>query len=183
MKKYIAFVTCIVLMLFTLAGCSTQKQEKNDDLHIVSSFYPVYIMLANITQGAQNVEIENMTSTNVGCLHDYTLTTTDLKKLEEADIFVVGGVENFMLNVSNTYPDLQIINSIAEIPNVISDEHGTNNHMWLDISNYISQVKVIAEELAKIDPANQAVYEENGKAYIQELEEIRRLGKRRIYNQ
>ena len=40
-------------------------------------------MLLNITEGAQNVSVENMTSNNVGCLHDYTLTTNDLIKLEK----------------------------------------------------------------------------------------------------
>ena len=73
-------------------------------------------MLANITDGAQNVKIENMASNSTGCLHDYTLTTTDLKKLEQANVFVTSGVENFMVNVSRTYPELLVINSTVEIP-------------------------------------------------------------------
>lgn len=177
MKKYVAMITCIMILLLTLAGCGMQNQEKKGEFRIVSSFYPVYIMLTNITEGAQGIKVENMTSTNVGCLHDYTLTTTDLKKLEQADVFITGGVENFMVNVSNTYPELLVINSTAEVPNIISDEHGTNNHMWLDISNYISQVEIITEELIKCNPENKAIYEKNSNAYIQELEEIRNWAK------
>lgn len=181
MKKHIAILTCIMILLLTLTGCRTQNIEEEGEFRIVSSFYPTYIMLVNITQGVQNVEIENMSSTNTGCLHDYTLTTTDLKKLEDADVFITSGVENFMNNISATYPDLQIIDSIANAPNSISDEHGINNHMWLDISNYISQVKIIAKQLSQINPENESIYEENSNAYIQALEEIRKLGKRRIY--
>ena len=173
MKKYIVIITCMVTLLFTLTGCGTQNKEKKGEFKIVSSFYPVYIMLANITDGAQNVKIENMASNSTGCLHDYTLTTTDLKKLEQANVFVTSGVENFMVNVSSTYPELLIINSTTEIPNIISDEQEINNHMWLDISNYISQVKVITEELVKCNPENKSIYEENSNTYVQELEEIR----------
>ena len=177
MKKYISIIICIITLLFTLTGCGTQKEDKDNEFTIVSSFYPVYIMLANITEGAENVKIENMAETNDGCLHNYTLTTADLIKLEGADVFVTGGVENFITKVSSTYTELLIINTIAEVPNVISDEHGINNHMWLDISNYISQVKIIAEELAKIDPANEAIYKQNMQSYIQELEEVKNWAK------
>ncbi len=177
MKKYIVIITCMVTLLFTLTGCGTQNKEKKGEFKIVSSFYPVYIMLANITDGAQNVKIENMASNSTGCLHDYTLTTTDLKKLEQANVFVTSGVENFMVNVSRTYPELLVINSTVDIPNIISDEQEINNHMWLDISNYISQVKVITEELVKCNPENKSIYEENSNTYVQELEEIRNWAK------
>ena len=101
----------------------------------------------------------------------------DLKKLEQANVFVTSGVENFMVNVSRTYPELLVINSTVEIPNIISDEQEINNHMWLDISNYISQVKVITEELDKCNPENKSIYEENSNTYVQELEEIRNWSK------
>ncbi len=177
MKKYFVIITLIIVLLITLTGCTTNNIVKKDEFSIVSSFYPVYTILENITQGAQNVKVENMTSTNIGCLHDYTLTTTDLKKLEQADIFIASGVENFIDSINNTYPNLKIINSTTDAPNIISDEQGINNHMWLDISNYIWQVKVITKNLIECNPENKTTYEENSNSYIQELEELKTWAK------
>ena len=79
---------------------TTRKHEevKNDNFKIVTSFYPIYVMTANITQNVPDVELVNMTEANVGCLHDYTISTTDMKKIEKADIYIQNGLglESFM---------------------------------------------------------------------------------------
>ena len=101
MKKVI-FITILILLLIFAIFLFTQnnKKEENTDSKytIVTSFYPIYIMALNVTDGANNVEVLNMADTNVGCLHDYTLTTTDMRKIENADIFIQNGLglENFI---------------------------------------------------------------------------------------
>ena len=101
MKKII-FITIliIVLILALFLFANNGKKEENIDSKytIVTSFYPIYIMALNVTDGANNVEVLNMADTNVGCLHDYTLTTTDMRKIENADIFIQNGLglENFI---------------------------------------------------------------------------------------
>ena len=47
----------------------------------------MYIIVRNITDGANNVQLVNMTEQNTGCIHDYTLTTNDMKKIS---IFIIG---------------------------------------------------------------------------------------------
>ena len=106
MKKTIKLI-CILLILIILTGCTTTKQEKDDKFKIVTSFYPIYIIALNLTDGIDNVIVENMTETNVGCLHDYTLTTNDLIKLEDADVFIQNGlgIETFIQKVTESYSD------------------------------------------------------------------------------
>ena len=41
----------------------------------------MYIIALNLTKDAKNIELNNMTDSSIGCLHNYTLTTNDLKKI------------------------------------------------------------------------------------------------------
>ena len=95
----------IVLLLLAvgtilLAGCGAQTatKEHSGNFHIVTSFYPMYIDAINITRGVDGVTVTNMTKPQTGCLHDYQLTTEDMKTLEKADAFIVNGagMESFL---------------------------------------------------------------------------------------
>ena len=97
MKK-LAILLLVVLSMLTMAGCGTQSQSAKKDFTIVTSFYPMYIDVINITKGVDGVKVVNMTKPQTGCLHDYQLTTEDMKTLEKADLFVANGagMENFL---------------------------------------------------------------------------------------
>ncbi|MCI8485877.1 MAG: hypothetical protein HFJ20_01985 [Clostridia bacterium] len=53
----------IIALLLTLTGC-TKENDNNENYKIVTSFYPVYIMTYNITDGANMIELTNMADTN-----------------------------------------------------------------------------------------------------------------------
>lgn len=96
-KKWI--ITLIVILLVAIIiwlGIAnknrTQINQTENNFKIVTSFYPIYVMTLNITQGAQNIDLVNMTETNIGCLHDYTLSTNDMKKIENANAFIENGL-------------------------------------------------------------------------------------------
>ena len=131
-------------------------------------------MTLNITDGANNVEISNMTDTNVGCLHNYTLQTQDLKKVETADLFIQNGldIENFMDKLVSTFSNLKVVNSTEKIEDVIEDEDEKNGHTWLSINNYIKQVREISENLEKNNEENNTVYQSNTTKYVEQLEKL-----------
>ena len=79
----IAVILILLISIILYRNITKEEKNENENFKIVTTFYPIYIMAANITQGAENVELTNMTDTNIGCLHDYTLTTSDMKKLEK----------------------------------------------------------------------------------------------------
>lgn len=62
--KLMLIISFIVVLLLTLTGC-TKENDNNENYKIVTSFYPVYIMTYNITDGASNVELTNMADANV----------------------------------------------------------------------------------------------------------------------
>ncbi len=138
-------------------------------LTIVTSFYPVYISTLNVIGEAENVELENLSEPQTGCLHDYTLTPADMKLLATADVFIIngGGIETFLLDVAEAYPDLTIINASDGIE--MTDE---NSHVWMSVSLYRQQVDNITNALSIVDPSNSSVYSANGYAYDRQLDEL-----------
>ena len=177
MKKIISFslIVCILLIsVFIFTGCEN-KEKNNNNLKIVTSFYPINIMALNITEGAKNIELSNMAEQNVGCLHNYTLNTSDLKKVEKANVFIKNGleIENFMDKLLNSFSSLKVIDSSEGIENIIRDEDEENGHIWVSIDNNINQVKNIKDKLKELNSENSELYEKNAIQYIEKLEKLK----------
>lgn len=177
-------IILVIILLIVIGNVNRNETEKDDKVRIVTSFYPMYIMTLNITEGVENVEVENMADNQVGCIHDYTLTTSDLKKFENADIFVENGygIENFSDNIIESYPNIEIIESASKITDTIEEHEEINAHFWTSIDNYILQVREIADRLKELDNANEAKYEENATEYITKLENLKTRYKNELQN-
>lgn len=177
--KHIITIIVVVLIITAIAilniNRNKQKEQKSNTTKIVTSFYPMYIIAENLIDGANNVELENMADVNVGCLHDYTLMTEDIKKVEEADIFISNGLgmENFINKLIEANSDMKVIDSSKNIKNVMIYEGETNPHIWTSIDNYILQVQTIANELKEYNSENKSIYEENEQIYVDELEQLK----------
>lgn len=188
-RKWWIFAIAIILIAIAaivIANTTTRnkdnEQTQTEKFKIVTSFYPIYGMVANLTQNAQNVELTNMTETNVGCLHDYTLTTSDMRKLEDADVLVQNGLglEDFMDRILQTYPDLKVINSSEEVTNILTENEQNNPHIWTSIQNYKQQVQTITQKLIEYNPENASIYQANTEQYLQRLEELQNNYKEQV---
>ena len=177
-KRNLIIIIAIIIILVTaivIGNLNRINDEKNDNLKIVTSFYPIYIMTLNITNGAENVEVSNMAENYVGCIHDYTLTTTDLKKFENADIFVENGydMEQFSQKIIDSYPNVKMIDSSTKIMDFVQEGEEVNPHFWTSIDNYILQVEAITDGLKELDSSNRDLFEQNKNAYVQKLQELK----------
>ena len=172
-KRVISITIVVIILIIMLIVANFNKKEKtlNNNFKILTSFYPIYIMTQNITDGAKNIEVSNMSDVNVGCIHDYSLTTSDLRKFETTDVFIENGkdLETFTENIVSLYPDIKIIESAEDVSNIIEDEDEKNAHIWLSIDNYIMQINKIADKLAEANAENEAIYFDNAKEYTQKL--------------
>lgn len=182
MKKYVKYVLIVVVLIVLVTTIvilninkNSKKAEDEGKTKIVTSFYPMYIIAENLVQGANNVELVNMADVNVGCLHDYTLTTEDMKEVEDADIFIINGLgmEKFLEKVINLNGDMYVLDSSTNIQNLIKDEDEINPHIWTSINNYILQVKNISKELQNKDAINAQVYKKNEEKYVEKLENLK----------
>ena len=177
MKKIISLILCLMLV-FLVAGCGSTKQGSSDKkaFRIVTSFYPMYIDVINITKGVDGVEVVNMTKPQTGCLHDYQLTTEDMKTLEQADAFVVNGagMESFLDKVIKQQKNLKIIDaSKSDEIHLLKDGDEENPHVWLSVTYSIEQVKAITSQLCEADPAHADAYRKNALDYVTKLDKLR----------
>ncbi|EHG22320.1 hypothetical protein HMPREF9334_00356 [Selenomonas infelix ATCC 43532] len=180
MRSTTKILSLLLLVLsVALVGCggADKPAEKKtaEPFRIVTSFYPMYVATINITDGVDGVEVYNMTKPQTGCLHDYQLMTEDMKTLEKADAFVINGagMEDFMDKVTEQQKKLKVIDASRGIELIHDDEEGDNPHVWLSVTDAITQVRNIADQLKEADPAHAAAYEKNAVAYIEKLTSLK----------
>lgn len=179
LKRAAAFTAACVLVFALLSGCQSEGSDNtsNDgDFTIVTSFYPVYISVINVTEGIDSVNVVNMTAAQTGCLHDYQLTPKDLETLSNADAFVINGagMEAFLDDVIAQYPDLVIINASEGIETLTDENGDINPHVWVSITDAMAQVRNISNEIASLDTANAIRYKSNASLYLTELNALRK---------
>ena len=180
MRSTTKILSLLLLVLsVALVGCggTDKPAEKKtaEPFRIVTSFYPMYVATINITDGVDGVEVYNMTKPQTGCLHDYQLMTEDMKTLEKADAFVINGagMEDFMDKVTEQQKKLKVIDASRGIELIHDDEEGDNPHVWLSVTDAITQVRNIADQLKEADPTHAATYEKNAAAYIEKLTSLK----------
>ncbi len=169
MNRILSIFPVLVLVL----GCGGGQAKK--EKVIATSFYPMYLMTANVAKGVPGVRVVNITKPFTGCLHDYQLTTEEVKTLAVADVFVVngGGMETFLDKITDQLPYLKIIDASAGME-LLTDEHGeANAHLWVSVSRAMGQVRNIAKGLAEADPKNAAAYLKNSEIYLARLDSLR----------
>ena len=162
-----------LVLIYGLLGFSCFAGEPA--VRIVTSFYPMYIATLNVAGDIPGVEVANMTQPFTGCLHDYQLTTEDMMGLSRANVFVVNGagMESFLDKVVGQLSDLKVVQASAGIELLGGEKNTGNPHVWLSPSQYIQQVRHIAEGLAKYDPERAGAYLRNAEVYVRKLEALR----------
>lgn len=182
-KKILLPILFISMVSLSLVGCNNETSDKKGDsnssssnnFNIVASFYPMHILTMNLTDGIDNVNLTSMSDPNMGCIHDHTFTTDDLKKVEKANAFVENGLELEVFNdkITSAYPDVQIIEASKDVKDLIKSDEGTNAHVWTNIDNYMQQIKTVSTKLQSLDKDNSDKYKKNEEAYIKSLEDIK----------
>lgn len=174
-NKYVFVTVMLAVLLFLGVGLTeiyvNHTEEKEDGQYtVVTSFYPMYIAALNVVGENDHIRLENLSEPQTGCLHDYQLTPADMQLLSTADAFIIngGGIESFLGEVAEQYPDLTIINASEQV-DLIED----NAHAWMNIEAYMTQVKTIEAELSAADPADAEQFSENTEAYLAKLSSLK----------
>ncbi len=170
--------TVLLAALLLLTGCS--GGQKDARLTVVCSTYPIYALASALTEGADGVAVERLdTGSGGGCLHDYTLTVSDMKKIERADALALNGagLEDFLddaLSASNApvidcSEGVELLESLGH-SHENEEEHGLEDrgewdpHYWMDPANAQIMADNLAEGLAALDPDRSELYRRNAQA-------------------
>ena len=153
----------IIASLLFSAACKKSHPSSNYDFTVVTSFYPIYIIAKNVTDGVNGTTVINMTPPVTGCLHDYTITAGDMTIIEKAGIFLMNGagMENFSEEISKRYPDLTAKELSAGVK-ILED----NPHIWLSLDNMIIMTMNCSEILSEKNPSSADKYRNNARRYV-----------------
>lgn len=174
-NKYVFVAVLLAVILAASAGLTglyvnrQEPEQPDDELVVVTSFYPMYVAAENVIGDCGGVRLQNLSEPQTGCLHDYQLTAEDMKLLSTADVFIVngGGIESFLTDVVSEYPDLEIINACENL-----ELEEDNAHAWMSMSRYLVQLETIRDGLIQADPEREAAYRENEAAYAGQVQAL-----------
>ena len=160
MKRFLAFLLVIILIP-TFSAAET----------LVTSFYPIWLLTLNLTQGLDHVTVMNLAAPTVGCLHDYQLQTADMKALSAADAFLVNGagMEAFLPEIVRAFPDLPVLTAADGIELLAEGdavqigemEEAVNSHIWLDPLRTVRMAENLSEGLCTLLPSDRETISAN----------------------
>ena len=113
-SKYI-FVLLLLISITVVCSVGTffyvkvnNASREDSEFYIMTSCNPMYLATVNVVGDIDGVSVSNLSQPTTGCLHDYTLTTEDMKNLSKADVLIVngGGMEGYLDDVIAAYPAL-----------------------------------------------------------------------------
>lgn len=193
-KRLIAFILSILLVILPLTSCNNITVEKSQKLSIVSTIFPYYDFAAEISKDKATVSL----LIPPGCEpHDFDFSPQDIIEINNADIFIYNGgesdswVESILENIDPSvkvircfdyvnplYEDDSALESEEHHHNETEDEEHHNEeeeydeHIWTSPKNAINIVNAISKEIINTDKSNEDYYSKNCNNYIKELKNL-----------
>lgn len=181
--KHKLLAALLAVSLLILSACTGQPapSPEADTLHILATTYPVYLFTTAVTEGVEGVEVSLLVKEQISCLHDYTLSVTDMKAMEQADVIVMNGVglEDFMQDAL-AQSAAQVIDcskgmELLEAPGHTGHDHDTeyDPHIWMDPDLAVKMLENVGHGLSGLDGDNAIQYQTNLEAAFALLDDNR----------
>ncbi len=176
---------CLLCLALCLAALPVARAES---AKIVTSFYPIYAMAANLLKDVPGVELTCLAPPSTGCLHDVALLPGDMQSLVDADALLLNGagMESYLDDVLSAFPELTLVDAsvgVTLLPNAEEHheeeagheehDHGEYNaHIWLSVPNAMQMTRNLSDALAALLPEQAEAIERNRDAYCARLEAL-----------
>lgn len=203
MKKSLLTITALAATAalgigsFNLAyAAGTEDTSSEKKLNVMASFYPMYDFAKKV--GGDKVEVTNMVPAGTEP-HDWEPAATDVKNLEEADIFiyngagmehwtedVLGALDNKELKVVEASRGLTLLEGKEEDEEETEDSSSDSDasdestdseitydpHVWLDPLNAKAEMENIKNAFVEADPDDKDYYEQNYETYAEKFDQL-----------
>ena len=124
MKRILSFVITILLCTL-LWGC-----DATTDVQVVATTAPIYEFTQRICNGT-DIRIGCLITESVSCLHDYTLQTSQMRQIENAQLVIISGagLEDFMSDILAGENILDASDSIELLCSDVVHDHDHDSHI------------------------------------------------------
>lgn len=177
--KKARFALLVLSLSLIFSGC----EEKESSIAVLTSFYPMYLITTQITNGT-GIDVENMARPQTGCLHDYQLTTRDMRLMDKADVFIINGagMENSFMDRAVSNSGIKVIDSSEGIELEksqdanekfeLDNDEEVNSHIWMSPEKAGIQAENICNGLSKIFPQYSALFEKNTQYFVSQTKKL-----------
>ncbi len=197
MKRFLALILAVIMAATIFAGCSSAPAKDDGKLNIVTTIFPEYDWVSNITSGAEDVIITLLLE-NGSDMHSYQPTAEDIVKISSCDVFIyVGGesdkwVDDALKGATNK--EMTVINLLDILGTKAKEEETVegmqaekeekdgkeeaeeevelDEHVWLSLKNASMLCGKISDKLSEKDAKNKELYSKNTENYLKKLNEL-----------
>lgn len=183
MKKFALFMA--LLLVLSTCGCASTQY----DAPILATTRPIYDLTSALC-AQTGLDVSLLIGEGVSCLHEYTLSTAQMKKVENARLVVISGagLEDFQADL--LAHGNAICDASAHVPLLECEhehdhdghDHEHDAHIWLSPANAKSMAQTICDGLSAQFPAHGAQFAENLDALLARLDELQAYGERELQN-
>ena len=181
MKKKILICMLSSIFILFLGACSQDKQKDVNESHgmkIVTSFYPVYAMVKEISGDLNDVRMIQSSSG----IHSFEPSANDIAAIYDADVFVYHShtLESWAgsLDASLQKSKVKVLEAsegmtLERVPGLedmkagdgIDEKTLYDPHTWLDPEKVAEEAQIIADKLSELDSANKDTYQKNAQNF------------------
>ena len=168
------FALLAALLLLTVSGCAKkQASSEQAKADILATTQPVYQLATALTDGT-GLTSALLISEPVSCLHDYTLTVSQMEKIEGAQLILESGLglEDFMADALSGKTRIDISSGLS----TLTGDEGTDPHWWLDPTRFRQAAALAAQELGAQYPEFSDQFAENLAAFDRKLSDLQVYG-------
>lgn len=188
MKQRSVLWFMIGLFVLILGACGqkgNQESKKAKGMKIVTSFYPVYAMVKEVSGDLNDVRMIQSSSG----IHSYEPSANDIAAIYDADVFIYHShtLESWAGSLD---PNLQkskvkVIEAsegmtLERVPGLEDMEAGNgvdektlyDPHTWLDPEKVAEEAHIIADKLSEQDSANKETYQKNAQSFSDKAHEL-----------
>lgn len=192
MKRTLSMLLASLLTAGLLSGCGTAGTQSTadaaDKLSIVTTIFPQYDFTRQIV--GDHAEVTMLLKPGAES-HSFDPTPQDIKKIQNADLFIYTGGENdvwvdgILSSMGESQPEtLKLLDCVPTVTEELvegmeqaheedeahaEEEEEVDEHVWTSPQNAMRIVDKIAAVLSEKDAANAADYQANSAAYVEKL--------------
>lgn len=171
LKKILSAFAAGAIML-TCAGCNAAENTETDGLKIITTNFPPYDFVKQISDGTV---VPEMLLTGGQDSHSFEPTAQQIIRISEADIFICTGgesdtwVDEILMSMDSDVTVIKMMDCVeplcADDHDHEEDEHHDHDHseydehVWTSPKNAMKIAETIKEAMCGADPENAEAYE------------------------
>ncbi len=173
MKKKIIALLLAALVCLAAAGCQKKGTAEEAAPSLLATTQPVYQITCALTAGT-GLGVELLISEPVSCLHDYTLSVSQMQRIEKASLILKSGLglEDFMDSVLSGKEAVELSSGLLPL----TGEEGEDPHWWLDPARMQLALKAACDALSARYPAQEDTFRTNCAAFEEKLSQLQAYG-------